>query len=142
MGLSLLYRFVSWPRRQWRLMHNNCPWCGRALMQLQLQGGPLQLHSGCARYCSSYHFFASDRTFVRADVGGRQQFYLIRSRVEDAHGKIPVEIREIIDGLVYALHRVVLHDQLDEAQYQEYHDEAMDRAVQSCNRLVDKLLRS
>lgn len=64
----------------------------------------------------------------------------VRIAYDDPHGNIPEEAKQVIDALVYALNRVVLHEQFDDILLQDLHDQTIDAAIRSCEALMDKLI--
>jgi hypothetical protein len=103
------------------------------------------MRSGKARYCRNYHYFESSCAFglegnvIAPDLEWRD-VRKIRIVYDDPEGNIPEEAKQVIDALVYALHRVVLHEHLDDTIVQDLHVQTVDAAIRSCEALMDKLI--
>jgi hypothetical protein len=110
-----------------------------------MYGGPLEHREGQIAYCQRYHYFSSickfrHRVFDAVTPESREDAYVIRVQLQDPRGNLPREAREVIDALVYALHRVVLYERIDEIDMQYYKEQATQAALRSSERLLDRLL--
>lgn len=126
-------------------MFNICPWCGQALYRSAMRFGPLSMRSGKARYCRGYHYFESICTFgiesgQLAPEMEPQEVRRIRIVYDDPRGNIPVEAKQVVDAMVYALHRVVLHEHIDDVLLRDLRNQTLDAAIRSCETLMDKLI--
>jgi hypothetical protein len=142
---SRVLRAVTWPRRKFRLWTNACPWCAEPLYRNVLHFGPLSMRSGRVRYCRKYHYFESSCTFglegnIVAPGQDWQDTRKVQLLYDDPQGHIPEEAKQVIDALVYALHRVVLHECFDDILVKDLHDQTVDAAIRSCEALMDKLI--
>jgi hypothetical protein len=126
----------SWPIRKWRRAQGRCPWCNQDLTVVTAGGGVgvLEHLSTQVHYCASYHYFEYD-SLIRQPI--RTHFHF-----EDKQGRLPGEVVEVIDALVYAVTRLVICERFQEHEQAVAYDEAMNRAIRSCERLQDKLLGS
>jgi len=141
---SLLMGF-TWPTRRWRIAAGRCPWCNEELLKAVLQGGPLDHRLGEVAYCQRYHYFSSvckyrQRIFDAVTARSTEDAYTVKVQLQDPKGNLPRETREVIDALVYALHRVVLYERIDEIDMQYYKEQATQAALRSSERLLDRLL--
>ena len=128
--------FLSWPMRKWRRAQGRCPWCNQNLTVVTVGGGVgiLEHLSTQVHYCASYHYFEYD-SLISNPIRTHFDF-------EDKDGRLPGEVIEVIDALVYAVTRLVICDRFKEHEQSVAYDEAMNRAIRSCERLQDKLLGS
>jgi hypothetical protein len=115
------------------------------LLKAVLHGGPLGHRVGEVSYCSSYHYFVSickyrQRIFDTVTAHSTEDAYTVKVQLQDPKGQLPREAREVIDALVYALHRVVLYERIDEIEMAYYKDQATQAALRSSERLLDRLL--
>jgi hypothetical protein len=140
-----LFLGFTWPVRRWRVAAGRCPWCNEELLQALLQGGPLDHRLGHVSYCARYHYFSSvckyrQRVFDMASTHSNEDAYTVRIQLHDPKGNLPQEAREVIDALVYALHRVVLYERIDQIDMAYYKEQATQAALRSSERLLDRLL--
>lgn len=124
----------GWLVRRWRRSHGRCPHCNQNLTVATIGGGVgvLEHLSTQVYFCGSYHYFEYD-SLIRNPV--RTHFHF-----EDAHGRMPGEVVEVIDALVYAATRLIICERTRGFERDVAYNQAMDRAIRSCERLQDKLL--
>jgi hypothetical protein len=75
-----------------------------------------------------------------ASTHSNEDAYTVRIQLHDPKGNLPQEAREVIDALVYALHRVVLYERIDQIDMAYYKEQATQAALRSSERLLDRLL--